>query len=33
VGRVTNEKLANPAPAIDQAVTEIFAKYAYRAGP
>lgn len=33
VGRVTNEKLANPAPAIDQAVTDIFAKYVYRAGP
>ena len=32
VGRVTNDKLANPAPAIDNAVKEIFAKYPYRAG-
>jgi hypothetical protein len=32
VGRVTSEKLANPAPAIDTAVKEIFTKYPYHAG-
>jgi uncharacterized lipoprotein len=33
VGRVTDDKLANPEPAIDKAVADIFAKYTYRAAP
>lgn len=33
VGRVKDEKLTNPQPAIDAVVGEIFAKYSYRAGP
>jgi hypothetical protein len=33
VGRVTDDKLANPGPPIDNAVAEIFAKYTYRAAP
>ena len=33
VGRVTDDKLANPEPAIDKAVAEIFTKYTYRAAP
>jgi hypothetical protein len=31
VGRVKDEKLTNPQPAIDDVVGEIFAKYTYRA--
>ena len=33
VGRVTDDKLANPGPPIDKAVADIFAKYTYRAAP
>jgi len=33
VGRVTDDKLANPEPAIDKAVADIFAKYTYHAAP
>jgi hypothetical protein len=32
IGRVADEDLANPEPAISRAVAEIFAKYPFRAG-